>query len=132
MLRRSLTVRWLLVLSIAGTILMAISHETIRGLWDYRFSTWTADHFIGSKVLALESALRLQGAELISCRSDSFTLATGKRLRPDQRVLRFRNGTPYTWFFLGTASNLGYVVIEGGVGDAVVVDVVRSIQVDSL
>lgn len=126
-------IRWALI----GFLLLACSvgvayRRTLQGLYVYRFSKWEEDGFKGKPLSQLRQLLDKQNRELILDDGASFYARTGKELDSNQRLMRFEKGEPYPWFPIGTANNVGYVVIQEGSQEDLVVDVVRSRMIDSL
>ncbi len=62
---------------------------------------------------------------------DSFLALTEKPLKPNQFVFCFIKGRKYSWFYLGTAVNVGYVVVDKN-ADEVISEIIHCRSVDSL
>jgi hypothetical protein len=56
---------------------------------------------------------------------------TDTHLQANEGAMTFVKGKEYSWFGLGTAVNVGYVVFETN-GEERIVEIIRSLSVDSL
>jgi hypothetical protein len=97
----------------------------------YKFAKWEEDAFRGKPVSDLQKFLEKHNQILGVDPGASFSVITGRKLSPNQRLMRFDKGEGYPWFPIGSANNMAYVVIEDGPDGPVVVEIVRSFQVDS-
>jgi hypothetical protein len=99
-----------LVLGLASLLVFAF-HQTLFGLLKQRLP-WKEDACIGKPLSELERTLVAQGQSLAPLDASSFYSLTDKRLKQNQRAMRFTKGKEYSWFHFGTAVNVGYVVVE--------------------
>lgn len=114
-----------------GCLGVACFRDTLGGIWSGRFARWEEDRFKGKPLSELRESFQKQGRELSSVGETGFTGNTGHTLTQKQRLMRFVKGREYRWFTFGTANNVGYVVIETRLEGDIVVDIVRSIDIDS-
>ncbi|MBI2927422.1 MAG: hypothetical protein HYY24_17130 [Verrucomicrobia bacterium] len=105
--------------------------DTVRGYYIYKFGRWEEDAYRGKPLSLLSEAMRDQGRQLRRCDKESFFTSTGMDLAANQRAMRFVKGKRYPWFQIGTAVNLGFVVIQKGLEDETVVDILRAVEVDA-
>lgn len=124
---------WALIgLLLLGCSIGVVYRRTLHGLYIYRFAKWDEDNFQGKPLSQLSQFLGQQNRELMLDTGSSFYARTGKELDSNQRLMRFEKGEHYPWFPIGTANNIGYVVIQSGSEGDIVIDVVRSRMIDSL
>jgi len=107
-------------------------HRPLLGLYSQRFGRWGEEGFIGKPFSDLQSMLSTQGRSLRSVDAASFYALTDLRLTQNQRAFRFVKGKRYRWFLLGTAVNVGYVVVENSAKGDFVVEIIRGRSVDTL
>lgn len=128
------TVFWWLTAA-SGVLLILLTGvfwESVAGFCSYRFGRWDEDAYKGKTVGSLQATLSDQNGYLRPASGDEFIAYTGRFLRAGQRVMIFHKGKEYSWFRIGTAQNVGYVVIEQTEQGEQVLEIVREIHVDSL
>ncbi len=126
-------VRWTAVLLLLVVcVLAAVFHKTLHGYWLCKVATWEEDAFHGKPVAQLEQALAAQGRRLTWCHANDVYAITGRELETNQRAVQFVKGKPYPWFRIGTAVNLGLVIIQEDSAQETVIEILRDIEVDSL
>ncbi len=129
MITRSKRVIIVLLLPLIALFILPF-HPTTLGLLKQRLP-WGEDACIGKPAVELQRMLAAKGVSLVPMDSTSYYLLTGKRLEPTQRAMSFLKGNEYSWFHLGTAINLGYVVIDKAEGEHVI-SIHHGRSVDSL
>ncbi|WP_442888601.1 hypothetical protein [Congregicoccus parvus] len=100
----------------------------MKGIWTHWFADWEADRFVDRDFSLLAEAVAEDGSWVYPAAASTLRFRTGKRLREGERVYIFRQSDDFRWFFLGSACNVGIVVVEGGK----VVEIHRTIIVESL
>jgi hypothetical protein len=126
-----------LILGVCGVLLvlccgMVVFHETFFGLYICKLTNWEEDAFLNKSVLEVRQALEGKNQHLFASDSSSFYAHTHVRLESGQQVMFFVKGKAYPWFRIGSASNVGYVVVNSGPDGGKVVRIVRAVHVDSL
>lgn len=114
-------------------ILFAITfHQTLQGLLMGKIFMWEEDAFKGRPLSELEDMIACQGQVLMPVDAHSFHAVTGRNLEGNQHALRFLKGKEYSWFYIGTAINIGYVVVEEDAGVDRAIEIIHARSVDSL
>ncbi len=107
-----------------------VFHQTFYGLLSQRLP-WKEDAFVGKPLAELEKELGAEDHDLHPADQSTFFLMTRRDLSPNQKLVYFVKGKKYSWFFFGTAVNIGYVVVERDHGERVV-EILHGRSVDSL
>jgi hypothetical protein len=105
---------------------------TLKGIYSYKFANWEEEDFIGKPWVELEDALLARKERPDRAAGDTLELRTGRNLLGSETAFQFEHGNGYPWFGLGTAHNLGYVIITNRAGQEMIVEVIRFLEVDSL
>ena len=92
---------------------------------------WEEDAFKGKALTDLISAAE-SGKKLRPVDGASLYAITRWRLQENQRALSFTKGSEYPIGFIGTAINVGYVIVEKSNDVDVVIEVLHAKSVDSL
>ena len=121
----------LAIIVLAIIAILFLFQSTFIGLYEYRVKGWEEQAFQGKPLAQLQANLASRKQTLEWCDVVGFSAITGKNLTGNQRVMRFLKGKPYPWFHLGSAQNAGYVVIEQSPNGEIVVEVIRTIYVDT-
>jgi len=100
--------------------------QTLKGIYEGTLSRWPEEAYRGKPLEELQKDL---GLSLEWC--GPFEGPTGLILKPDQRVMRFDMGKPFPYFHVGTAQNAGYVVIQTSTNGDIVVEILRTCDIDS-
>jgi hypothetical protein len=125
--------RWTALVAAAGLCIGGIYYRnTVHGIWVYKFAKWEEDAFLGKTLFQLEDRLHERGRRLHQPDMNAFTLRTNRTLKENERVLQFVHGKGYPWFSLGTAHNLGYVIVSKRGGEEEVMEILRFLEIDSL
>jgi hypothetical protein len=122
-------VRWgcgVLALFVAVAVLLF--RPAVTGMWRYLFSDWEAERYVGREVSLLIEVIEAEGGRVFPATANGLYYATGQRVRSGQRLIKFTQGDRYSWFGLGSAVNIGFVLLEGDT----VVEIHRAIELDSL
>jgi hypothetical protein len=127
-LLRSCLVVVLIVAGVSGILF----YETFVGLWRLKVSGWPSDKYVGQNFVRLEADLASARIEVLRCAGDSLFAHTGRKIKDGERGFVFENGRPYSWFRMGTASNMGYIVTKSDADNQIVVEVLRGVVIDSL
>lgn len=124
--------RWAGVVGVIGLFAVGIYYrETLYGFYLYQFATWEEDAFIGKPLSELEDRLRQRGRRLDQPDINAFALRTDRPLRDNERVWRFVHGKGYSYFRIGTAHNLGYVLTTNSGSNFTIIGILRYMDVDS-
>jgi hypothetical protein len=124
---------WIVALAAGALFLFLFRfHQTLYGLYIQHLARWREDAFVGKSVSELESALDKHGEVLTPVASSSFYTFTGKRLEKNQRAMQFIKGKEYRLFYIGSASNVGFVLIEKGTGGERVIEIFHRCYRDTL
>lgn len=91
-------------------------YQTITGLLLQKLP-WNEDSFEDRPLAELEKALAKKGVFLEEMYASE--LPSWVELKPGQSVYRFQKGKRYDWFGMGTAINIGYVIVEADEGSLV-------------
>ena len=114
-------------------ILVALIYyfPSLAGFYNIRFATWEEDAFKGKPLRDLQ--LFLQKKDIYIGGADpARVFREGPELLPNQKIYSFTKGSDYRIFPLGTAVNVGYVIVEKRQEGEIVIDVRRGRSVDSL
>jgi hypothetical protein len=122
------TMRWAVIGLLA--LFCLIFHQTLYGLLHQKL-TWKEDAFVGKPLQELEERLRAEGRHLHAADRSTYYFMTNRDSSPNQEIVSFVKGKRYSWFLVGTAVNVGYVVVDRNNGGQIV-EIVHSRSVDSL
>lgn len=118
-------------LILAG-IAVLVFHDTLAGTWALRVATWDEEAYVGRDLHKVKAELERNQVEVRRCDAGSLFSQTGWKLGARERALVYRHGDPYSWFRVGTAVNLGYIVTKEGQADGIqVVAILKGRQVDA-
>ncbi len=104
-----------------------VYRKTLNGIYGCTIAKWPEDAYKGKSLVELERVVTLEW-----CDPTGFEGITDRVLQPDERVMCFYKGEPYPWFPIGTAQNVGFVVIRNSANGELVVEILRTAYVDSL
>jgi hypothetical protein len=121
----------LVVLILIG-VLVTLSFRTIIGVYNAKCGHWEEEAFTGRPLNMLNEKLLADNRSLTWCDPVFYSAIVGGDLAPNQRVMKFSKGRPYSWFGFGTVQNIGLVVIQVATNGESVVTIVRTVSVDSL
>lgn len=124
--------RILLLTAIATISLTIIIHESLYGLCVQYVFRWEEDTTVNKPLAELEQILEKNQSQVRMIGSHDFKSAIGIELLPNQRAIQFTKGKDYNWFYVGTAINLGYAMIEETPSGEYVLGIYRKRSVDSL
>jgi len=108
-----------------------VFHKTFKGIYEYKVGKWQENAFKGKPLTQLVQDLETRQQTLNWCDMVGFRAITDRDVSANQRVMIFLRGKPYPWFWIGTAQNAGYVVIQNSTNGEIVVDIIRTAFVDS-
>ena len=117
------------IVLIFALLFIVTFHETIYGLIRQKCFLWEEQNYRGRPLQELRA--NLGERSLFPVDPGSFYAMTGNRLRSNQYGMRFVKGDPYRWFFIGSAVNVGYVMVETEGETDRVIDVFRCRSVDA-
>lgn len=120
----------LVFLALSG-VLVVLFQETLAGTWALRLSRWHEEQYVGQRLAALRAELERHGVDVRPSDKDSLLGQTGRRLNVGEQAFVFRHGPEYSWFLVGRAVNIGYVVSRQEQGHGIVVAILRARQVDA-
>lgn len=128
--------RKMLAIVLVGLVVAAVAFgDTLAGLWRLRVTKWDEDVYIGRSLDELRRYLGSRHADLRPYDRFSLFGQTKRQLGPSERAFVYRHGERYSWFLVGEASNMGYVIARQTNSDPsslIVVGIARGQQVDSL
>lgn len=117
---------------IVVTIVLVFTRQTILGYLDRKFGNWDEDKLLGKSISELEHHFAERGRPLTPADPEGLRGRTGIELALNEQVVKFRMGTDYSWFGVGRAQNIGYLILSGTpTNEPVVVRIVRSVEIDS-
>ncbi|HWQ93785.1 MAG TPA: hypothetical protein VN673_19135 [Clostridia bacterium] len=111
-------------------LFILIFHQTVYGLFRQKL-TWKEDAFVGKPLAELKETLAAEGRYLQPADRSTYYFMTKRDLSPNQELVSFVKGKQYSWFFVGTAVNVAYVVVDGE-HRGQVVEILHGRSVDSL
>ena len=111
-------------------IFMVIFGSAIVGMVA-RISPWEEDSFAGKPIAGLRGNLQAKGRSLSPVDAGSFYALTGYTLKNGELGLEFQKGGSYNWWPLGTAVNLGRVVVAND-ANKTIIRIYHGRSVDSL
>ena len=100
------------LLTVGVLLFLVTFHATVHGLIRQKCYLWEEDSYEGRPLSELRSGLMQKGRSLVPVDPGSFYAMTGRTLQPNQHGVRFVKGERYPWFSIGSAVNVGYVVVE--------------------
>ena len=121
---------WLLLVFVLALTYACL--PTLRGIYSQKIAVWEEEAYIGKPLRDLQEMLRQRGARLIPVHESSVYPANHPGLSPNQKAFEFRKGKEYKWIIVGSAVNVGYVIVEERPGGAVVIEIIRASSMNSL
>lgn len=106
--------------------------QTLYGYSLYKFSQWEEEALVGQSLGEMRRVMGDLKQPLEFCDIEGFRTRTGRQVGSNEHVLKFVKGKQYTWFNVGTAHNIGYVIVRVGPHGETVGEIVRAIEIDSL
>ena len=113
-------------------IIAIFFHNTIFGVYQYSLAKWDEDAFKGRPLQELRQHLARRNKFLEPSDPVGFKGITGRPVGPNEKIMQFIKGRSYRWLPIGQAQNIGFVVIQETDDGEIVVDVLRTVEVDTL
>ncbi|HEX7860632.1 MAG TPA: hypothetical protein VF773_09920 [Verrucomicrobiae bacterium] len=101
-------------------------------MYRLHLASWEEGSFIGKSPSDLRLFLSKKDVNLYPAPETRIDPAGEGKFRPNQELLEFQKGNEYRWFILGTAVNIGYVIVENRTNGPIIIEIIRGSSVDAL